>query len=201
MANIKILSDQCTISDATSNYTTSYAELDDEEENEFHEIRIKDENYASKHQRLELRKLSDPTNGNLSDDPTSDEMSDDVMVNFGLENELSLQSLTLKCDICQRSFRSRSLLEEHLTNVHNETKFIYDMCRICTKTVKAQSYPIFVSLLGLTQHVVKYHQYNGAFYACDMCSMSFCQETGMKLHMHFTHGDGRNGARYTGPIM
>ena len=186
--NRDIVSDHFAFSNAISNYTTSYVESNKKKENGFHEICVKDENYVAKHQNSKLVKQSNSTNDNISDD---------TIVNPRLQDESSI----FICDICKRPFESRSVLEDHLTSVHKETQFIYDRCRICAKAEDTKTLPIFAGLLGLTQHVIKCHQSTSALYVCDRCSMSFGQKISMKLHMHFTHGDGQNGARYYGPVV
>ena len=114
---------------------------------------------------------------------------------------LSGQALKLSCDICGLKLECKYLLERHVRDVHKEATFIYDRCRLCNKTKKSKRLPIFITLSSLTQHVLQQHQSHFALYSCEICKMTFYHEIGIKLHAHFSHGDGQYGVNYSGLIM
>ena len=92
-------------------------------------------------------------------------------------NELRQQQKnTLKCEICDKEFKSNNCLKNHFNIVH---KLMTELqCNICQKVFKLQA--------QLTSHVKIVHE-NKKYHKCGSCKKSFSQAGILKKHINSVH--------------
>ena len=184
-------------------YSSNYQEIDQKEPQEYPtdetNCNAKYELKCAGPSKDKKRKPSTMSESNISD------LTSDELLNFETRKTSSAAQETSKqllCDMCAISFKSTILLKQHVINEHKETEFLFDRCKLCKDSVRdVQSLPVFSTLSGLTRHVVEHHQSNLGLYICTLCSLNFCNKISVKLHAHYTHGDGQYGVSYSGRIM
>jgi len=84
-----------------------------------------------------------------------------------------------KCDQCQKTFRDRNGLNQHLAKGHLPVGHFE--CDQCQKTFKDQN--------GLNQHLAKAHLPEGQF-ECDKCQKTFKDQNGLNQHLAKSHLPG-----------
>ena len=182
---------QCTSAAATSDINLGYASYD-KRNKKSHTMYAKQFNSWPKYVDSKLF-VSSASN----DDKTCAEN----MENLWVPNHSSISPFSWDCDLCESPCKSQFEVENHLKEVHKETKFVYDRCRACDITkIEAQACPVFISLRALSQHVLECHQPDTANYICNTCSMAFGHKISLNIHMHFSHGEGRKGIKYSGRV-
>ena len=92
-----------------------------------------------------------------------------------MENHKKLRQnqIPLKCEICDKEFKSNKGLKEHINIVHKLMK--EHQCNICQKVFKLQS--------QLTSHVKIAHE-NKKYHKCDSCQKSFSTAQVLKIHIN-----------------
>ena len=79
-----------------------------------------------------------------------------------------------ECTLCDRVYKSRKALFEHISVSHEGNK---KECKFCNKA--------FGSLSGLIYHQQKFHE--GVTYDCKNCNSIFSSKNGLKYHMDHQH--------------
>ena len=201
--NKRTTSANLTTAKTISIYSSNYQEIDHKNPQEYPNdetnCNAKYELKCAGPSKLQERKGSTMSENNISDDTPDELVNYEIRKTSSAAQEATKQFL---CDMCAISFKSTILLKQHVIHEHKETEFLFDRCRLCKDRVRdVKSLPVFSTLSGLTQHVVQHHQPNLGLYICTLCSMNFCNKIGIKLHAHYTHGEGQYGVRYSGMIM
>ena len=95
--------------------------------------------------------------------------------------KLRQNQISLKCEICDKEFKSKNSLKNHFNITHNlEKKY---ECNICQKDFNVQT--------ALTSHVKIVHG-NKKHQKCDSCDKSFSQARGLKKHIDSIHNAQKN---------
>ena len=99
-----------------------------------------------------------------------------------LENEYSpeiieiVQEKRFKCDLCQKSFKSKESRQNHVSFVHLKVK--NRVCKFCGKA--------FASRYHLERHMRNVHQ-KVLKYKCNHCGKVFGLKTNMRQHIRAVH--------------
>ena len=83
---------------------------------------------------------------------------------------------TVKCETCNKSYKTLSILKEHVKKVH-ENKVPKKECNKCNKTFYRQK--------NFDTHVLLKHM-GVRRYNCGLCDKNFTYESGLKNHLDFS---------------
>ena len=108
----------------------------------------------------------------------------------GLRNHMiEVHGKEFKCDICEKGFKMKKHLKEHLATAHNITKENLN-CYKCDK--------VFNSYSSLEHHRGKYHPSRNSSgkvekkFKCTICLKKFMLEPALKKHILFVHEGTKN---------
>ena len=87
--------------------------------------------------------------------------------------KLRQNQIPLKCEICDKEFKTNNSLRSHFNIVHNFVK--KHQCNICQKAFKLHS--------QLTLHLKITHE-NKKLHKCDSCGKSFSRAEHLKNHIN-----------------
>ena len=121
-------------------------------------------------------------------------------------DQLTVPSSSLTCTDCGRSFKSKSLLQRHLSVVHSESRpYACDHCPLTFKSATnlrahqvthtgERKYAcdhcgkLFGYKTSLIQHI-KLHEENGKSFACPHCQKKFTQKGNLEEHIRIHTGE------------
>ena len=81
-----------------------------------------------------------------------------------------------QCNICDKNFKTKNLLQKHLINIHDEEKGKMNKCDICYKVLKG----------SLKFHKNRVHQKKKPS-NCESCGKSFPCVENLKRHIYTVH--------------
>ena len=87
-----------------------------------------------------------------------------------------VEKMTLKCEICDKSFTNQIRLAKHIGAIHERNEAF--KCDICDNSYSQKG--------SMTRHVASVHEGKKPF-QCYICDYSFTQKGGMKLHVLSVH--------------
>lgn len=90
-----------------------------------------------------------------------------LKVNHGVQTDT-----TLRCDVCQQTFRNRCNLKIHQRHVHSDERLF--SCDICSKTFKRKK--------DVTRHRRQVHEGGTDRHYCHICGKSLSSKTALTLH-------------------
>ena len=91
-----------------------------------------------------------------------------------------LESMSLMCGTCLKTFPTSSDLHFHSEKMHREE--ITFKCNICEKTVKNEG--------QLSRHKTLVHNIKEKPYKCEKCPNRYCKKSTLKMHMESHSEDG-----------
>ena len=95
-----------------------------------------------------------------------------------------MDDCTIKCDRCDKVFKSKHVLNQHLSTVHGVKGYKTYDCSRCSLR--------FNSLASLSRHQAIAHGIgNITTYTCDICSKVFKEDRKLKSHKTLVHGIGK----------